>query len=47
MYKPSFKTKRNGVPVLSKEDIDNIAENYLLDFCPESMRTPQECKGVK
>ena len=42
MYKPSFKTKRNGVPVLSKEEIDNIAENYLLDFCPEAMKTPQE-----
>lgn len=41
MYTPSFKTKRNGVPVLSKEDIEGIGENFMRDFCPEALTTPR------
>lgn len=42
MYTPSYKTKKNGMPVLSKDEIDNIAERYLLDFNPATLQTPQE-----
>lgn len=41
MYDPNFRTKPNGVPVLSKVEIENIAERCLLDFCPEALETPQ------
>ena len=41
MYNPSFRTKPNGVPVLSKAEIENIAERCLLDYCPEVLETPQ------
>lgn len=40
MYCPSFRTKKNGVPVLSKQEIDIIAERFILDFCPEAQKTP-------
>lgn len=40
MYRPVYRTGRNGVPVLSKKEIDEIAENYIRDFCPEAMITP-------
>jgi Zn-dependent peptidase ImmA (M78 family) len=42
MYKPVYKTARNGVPILKKHEIDTIAENFLWDFCPEAMKTPRE-----
>ncbi|NLK21045.1 MAG: ImmA/IrrE family metallo-endopeptidase [Epulopiscium sp.] len=42
MYFPSYRIKRNGVPILSKIEIDNIAEAYLQDFCPKAMKTPME-----
>lgn len=42
MYRPSFKTKNNGVPVLSKHDIEIIGENFIRDFCPGALDTPQE-----
>lgn len=42
MYKPVYKTARNGVPILSKREIDTIAENFLWDFCPKAMKTPME-----
>lgn len=41
MYNPSFRMKSNNVPVLSKEEIDNIAEKFLMDFNPEILVTPQ------
>ena len=40
MYTPDFRKKRNGVPVLSKNDIDIIGESFVADFCPEAMKTP-------
>lgn len=41
MYIPSLKTDVKGVPVLSKEQIDIIAERFIADFCPEALREPQ------
>lgn len=41
MYRPHFKTKQNGVPVLSKKDIEAIGENFLRDFCPDALTKPQ------
>lgn len=42
MYKPRFKTKHNGVPVLSKKQIEIIGENFIRDFCPQALEIPQE-----
>lgn len=41
MYRPTFKTKRNGVPVLSKNEIEVIGENFVRDFCPDALKNPQ------
>ena len=41
MYRPTFKTKRNKVPILSKNDIEIIGENFLRDFCPKALENPQ------
>lgn len=41
MYSPAFRTKTNGVPILSKIEVDEIAERCLLDFCPEVLIIPQ------
>lgn len=41
MYKPQFRTKQNGVPVLSKKEIEIIGENFLRDFCPDALINPQ------
>ena len=40
MYTPSFRVKKNGVPILSKEEIDGIGERYVQDFCPEVLSHP-------
>lgn len=42
MYTPRFRKKRTGVPVLSKNDIDIIGEQFVADFCPEAVKTPME-----
>ena len=41
MYTPSFRVKKNGVPILSKENIEIIGENFIRDFCPTALQTPQ------
>ena len=41
MYSPSFRTKHNSVPVLSKPEIEIIGERFIRDFCPEALETPQ------
>jgi hypothetical protein len=41
MYSPTFRTKPNGVPILSKSEIDIIAERCLMEFCPEVLKAPQ------
>ncbi|TCT14605.1 uncharacterized protein DUF955 [Natranaerovirga pectinivora] len=42
MYSPTYRTKKNGVPILSKSEIDYIAEQFILDYKPEAMKTPME-----
>ena len=42
MYEPQFKCKRNGVPILSHEDIESDAEMFLRDFDPEALENPKE-----
>lgn len=39
-YTPTLKVKRNGVPILSKNDIDTIGENFVRDFQPEALDNP-------
>jgi Zn-dependent peptidase ImmA (M78 family) len=40
MYFPSFRVKKNGVPILSKVEIEGIAERFIGDFCPEALHKP-------
>lgn len=42
MYFPSYRKKKNGIPVLKKAEIDGIAERLILDFSPDAMQTPME-----
>lgn len=42
MYRPSYRTNNSGVPILKKEEIDSIAERFILEFCPEALKEPQE-----
>lgn len=41
MYQPRFKRNKKNVPILSKKEIDEIAEGYVLDFHPETLSHPQ------
>lgn len=36
----SFRTNRNGVPIVSKKELDYLGEELVSDFCPEAMREP-------
>ena len=40
MYTPSLRVKNNGVPILSKAEIDAIGERFVQDFQPEVLTTP-------
>jgi len=42
MYFPNFRTKKNGIPILKKIEIDNIAERFIQEFNPKAMQTPME-----
>lgn len=42
MYFPTYRIKKNGVPILKKTEIDTIAERFILDFNPEAMEIPME-----
>lgn len=42
MYTPTFRTKKNGVPILSKDELDIIGERFVADFCPKAVQTPME-----
>lgn len=42
MYRPSFRTNRNNVPILTREEIDFHAENFLNDYNPYLLKTPME-----
>lgn len=40
MYTPSFRVKKNAVPVLSKKEIDIIGERFVRDFQPDVLKNP-------
>ena len=40
MYKPSYRTKNNGVPILKKKEISSIGEKFVQDFQPDALRNP-------
>ena len=40
MYAPSLRVKGNGVPILSKTEIDVIGERFVRDFQPEVLESP-------
>ena len=40
MYTPSLRVKNNGVPILSKAEIDAIGERFVRDFQPEVLTNP-------
>lgn len=40
MYTPSLRVKENGVPILSKAEIDVIGERFVRDFQPEVLAHP-------
>lgn len=42
MMKPYFRTKNNGVPILSKDEINAIAEGFVQDFQESALNTPEE-----
>jgi len=42
MYIPRYKHKSNNVPILSKNDIDCYAEEFVRDFQPEAFSIPME-----
>ena len=44
MTKTGFAKKKNGLPVVSKADIEYITERMLADFCPEALKVPQAIK---
>lgn len=41
MFKPSFRTKRDGVPILSRKEIETIAEGYIDDFQRSALYNPE------
>lgn len=41
MYTPQYKWNVKNVPILSREQIDTIAEGFLADFQPKALREPQ------
>lgn len=42
MYEPDFWLDRYGVPILSKYQLDLIAEDFISDFYPEALKSPRE-----
>lgn len=42
MFNPYVRRKRSGVPVLSRNEIDEIGEGLVRDFNPLALITPQE-----
>lgn len=41
MFHPQFRKSKKGVPILSKKEIEDIAENYIKDFCPKVLEEPK------
>lgn len=42
MYTPIIRTKQNQLPILKREEIDDIAEQFLMHFQPEALKNPME-----
>lgn len=40
MYRPNYRVKKNGVPILKREEIDIIGENFVMDYQPEILTEP-------
>ena len=40
MFQPTIKTKCNGIPILTKGELDEIGEYVAGDFCSDALRTP-------
>ena len=40
MYNPSFRVKKNGVPVVSKKELDAFGERFVRDFQPDVLKDP-------
>ena len=40
MYLPRFRSKKNGVPVLSKDELDIMAERFLADYDHRLLQVP-------
>ena len=41
MIAPVFRKKWNGVPIVTKEELDAIGERLVQDFCPKALVEPQ------
>lgn len=41
MIKLNFRKKENGVPILSRKEIENIAESILMDYDPSILSSPK------
>lgn len=41
MIEPKYRTKSNGVPVLSKKEINTIADSFIWDFQPSALTNPE------
>ncbi len=41
MYTPSYRVRKNGVPVLKQEEIDTIGEEFVRDFQPGVLTDPE------
>lgn len=41
MFKPNFRVNRNGVPILSKKEINAAAESFVADFQSSALRQPE------
>jgi hypothetical protein len=42
MVNLNIRRQKSGVPVLSRDQIDDLGERLVYDFCPQAMTTPQE-----
>lgn len=42
MYSPAYRKKKNGVPILNKQEIDIIAEQFIKEFNPQALKIPME-----
>lgn len=41
MYSPRFRKDKDKIPILTGRDIDEIAEQYAVDYTPDILKVPQ------